>query len=152
MGIFYKTIGVIMQHYLRSADNYDHQFNLAVKVKKEDGTFEWKVKMDPETAEPMRWVLLGREHKNKNISIIDNDEDFEWIMSFEQIKQLMKRHVVQEVPEIPQNYYNAMELASRNAQLLNNARTEKEIVTQQLSQKDQEIEALKDKLKKAGIE
>ena len=139
-------------HYLRSADNYDHQFNLATKVEKEDGTFEWKVKMDPETAEPMRWVLYGREHKNKNISILTNDEDFEWIMSFEQIKQLIKRHVVQEIPEIPQNYYNAMELASRNAQLLQNEKSAKQIAEQQLGQKDNEIETLKDKMRKAGID
>ena len=138
------------QHVFRSMDNYDHEFNLADKVEK-DGEVTWKLRIDPENNQPYKWILRGRAHNNKNISIIDNDKDFEYIMGFEQIKVLMKRNVVTIIDEVPTTYYSAMEIASRNAGLIRNLETEKEINRQNIEVKDKEIEELKQKLKDAGI-
>jgi len=138
------------QHFLRSMDNYDHEFNLADKVEV-DGIVTWKLRIDPENNQPYKWILRGRAHNNKNISIIDNDQDFEYIMSFEQIKVLMKRNVVSIIEEIPKTFYSAMELASQNAGLLRNLEGEKEVNRQQIIAKDNEIEELKQKLKDAGV-
>ena len=138
------------QHFLRSIDNYDHEFNLADKVEV-DGIVTWKLRIDPENNQPYKWILRGRAHNNKNISIIDNDQDFEYIMSFEQIKVLMKRNVVSIIEEIPKTFYSAMELASQNAGLLRNLEGEKEVNRQQIIAKDNEIEELKQKLKDAGV-
>jgi len=131
-------------------DNYDHEFNLADKVEV-DGIVTWKLRIDPENNQPYKWILRGRAHNNKNISIIDNDQDFEYIMSFEQIKVLMKRNVVSIIEEIPKTFYSAMELASQNAGLLRNLEGEKEVNRQQIIAKDNEIEELKQKLKDAGV-
>jgi hypothetical protein len=140
------------QHYLRSRDNYDHEFLMANKVTKEDGTIEWKIRLDETTAQPERWILKGRAHDNKNISIIETDDDFEFIMSFEQIKQLMKRHVVEEIKEIPNTYYSAMEIASKNAEMIRQSEIDKKIASQTIQSKDQRIVELEEKLRQAGIE
>jgi hypothetical protein len=124
------------QHYLRSNDNYDHEFRL--KRLGEDNL-------------GIIWTLKGRAHLNKNISIIDNEEDYEDIMSFEQIKQLMKRNVVSEIPEIPRNFYSAMELASKNAQLLAQSKLSEKTANDKLNEKDEEIRLLKEKAKAAGV-
>lgn len=125
------------QFYLRSNDNYDHEFRL--KRKGEDGL-------------GIVWTLKGRSHNNKNISIIENEEDYKDIMSFEQVKQLMKRNVVSILNEIPRNFYSAMELASRNANLL----AQQQVITNEkdtiINSKDEEIQRLKDKAKAAGID
>ncbi len=125
------------QHYLRSNDNYDHEFRL--KRPGPDGL-------------GIVWTLFGRAHQNKNISIIENDEDYADIMGFEQIKQLKKRMVVTELDKVPNNYFNAMELASKNAKLIqeNNIALQQKDTT--ITEKDLEIERLKQKAKDAGID
>jgi len=95
---------------------------------------------------------MGRIHQNKNISVIENDEDYEDIMSFEQIKQLMKRNVVQEVDSIPNNYYSAMELASKNAQLLQQSKLNENSANSKLAEKEEEIRLLKEKAMSAGVD
>ena len=124
------------QHYLRSNDNFDHEFRL--KRLGEDNI-------------GVMWVLMGRIHQNKNISVIENDEDYEDIMSFEQIKQLMKRNVVQEVDSIPNNYYSAMELASKNAHLLQQSKLNENSANGKLAEKEEEIRLLKEKAMAAGV-
>lgn len=125
------------QRYLRSNDNYDHEFRL-----KRIGT----------DGIGIIWILYGRGHLNKNISIIENEEDYEDIMSFEQVKQLIKRNVVQEIPSIPNNYYSAMEIASKNAQLLQQSKISEQETINKLKEKDEEIERLKKKAKDAGFD
>lgn len=140
------------QHFLRSMEHYDHEFAFRVKTIEENGEVSYKLKQDPTTGEPMKWVLKGRGHKNKNISIIENDEDFEDLMSYEQIKQLIKRNVVTEIAEIPRTYYDAMEIASQRAQELLASRVEKTRLENELAIKDTEIETLKQKMRDAGLE
>jgi hypothetical protein len=125
------------KHYLRSNDNYDHEFRL--KRTGDDGL-------------GIVWTLFGRSHQNKNVSIIENDEDYADIMQFEQIKQLKKRMVVTELENIPNNFYNAMELASKNAQLIQNNNIALQQKDNTISEKDIEIQRLKDKAKQAGID
>jgi hypothetical protein len=108
--------------------------------------------MDPETGVGMIWILKGRSHHPKNISIIETDEDYFDIMEYEQIIQMKKRNIVQEIPEIPTSYYSAVEMAGKHAKALQDAKAEQAEKDRLISEKDARIAELEKKLADNKIE
>jgi hypothetical protein len=125
-----------MSHYLKSNEGFDHRFRLK--------------DIDPSTGMNKEVILKGRVWYPKNITIV-SDEEFEELKGFEQITQLMKRMVIQDIPELPNNYFDAMELAQKNAQILHQTKNELNKKDEVISEKDKEIEELKKKMKDAGV-
>lgn len=125
-----------MSRILKSNEGYDHRFRLS--------------RIDPNTNGNVEIIIKGRVHYPKNITIV-SDEDWDEIKDFEQITSLMRKMVIQELTEVPNNFYDAMELAQRNTQLLAQKKVETEQKDRQLENKDKEIEELKKKMRDAGV-
>jgi hypothetical protein len=126
---------------IRSMENYDHKF--VIRERDSSGNEINAVKCEI--------VLMGRMHQPKNITIIDDDADFEELKKYPQVTELLKRNVLQILDDVPQNYYDANEILAINRGKLLDKEIEIESKNEQLSEKDAEIEKLKQQLKDNGI-
>jgi len=122
-------------------ENYDHKF--IIRERDAEGNEINLVKSEI--------VLMGRMHQPKNITIVDDDNDFEELKKYPQVSELLKRNVLQILDNVPQNYYDANELMAINNGKLRDKIQEVEEKENLISEKDAEIEKLKQQLKDNGI-
>lgn len=143
--------------YIRSMQTYDERYVIIKKTEEKDNSgniisTKVDVKRNPETGEPVEVILLGRQWQNKNITAVQDDEWEFMLKHFEQVQMLVEKRVFQVLDDMPQTYWNAQELASRNASLLQQSENEKKVYQEISAKKDETISALVQKLKDAGIE
>ena len=132
------------QIILRSRENFDHLIFVRTKTTLEDGTV---VRTNVIRKE---YDILGRWHGNKNITLIDQ-EDWEEIKDYPQIKSGLERRIMEILDSIPNNYWDAQEQASRQRQALSEKEDQVRMKDIVISDKDREIEELKRKLEDNGI-